>query len=150
VAAEAISLGAYLSVRHWYRISFTSHDFIIAAMIFCLDLRHKSNQGMSDSPGPGMMHDYQDKVVLHSLKTSCDIWMEAKNSSPEASKIYHVLSHMLNTLGMNAKAIRLQHQEVSTATTPDPAQIFPVHNVDSSLEPESCASLPDMEMDWVS
>jgi hypothetical protein len=76
--------------------------------------------------------------------------MEAKNSSPEASKIYHVLSHMLNTLGMNAKAIRLQHQEVSTAATPDPAQIFPVHNFDSSLEPESCASLPDMEVDWVS
>jgi len=87
--------------RHWYRVSYTSHDLILAAMILCLDIRHRRTEEIA----PGVVNDWTPPPnVLSALEGACQIWKENKNSSPEAMRVYQVLSAMLDSLGIDEHA----------------------------------------------
>ncbi|KAI9836512.1 MAG: hypothetical protein M1838_005013 [Thelocarpon superellum] len=94
---EARPGGRLRSIRS-YVSSMTSHDFLLAAMILCLDVYyHKAEEGGKRSPRSEDAPDPQVAKV-QALETSKQIWGEAKDCSIEAYKAYTTLSIMLEKL----------------------------------------------------
>ncbi|KAG9230545.1 hypothetical protein BJ875DRAFT_152352 [Amylocarpus encephaloides] len=101
--------------RHWYRFSVTSQDFILAAMILCLDLRHrKIAEAANGRPLPGT--DYDEKTIIISVLKAYEIWGFAQRTLPDARKVFTVLSHMVEMLGVSP-------QPDHTATSEIPSSI---------------------------
>lgn len=100
--------------RHWYRFSFTSQDFILSAMILCLDLRRKKVPESNGILNAGVEFDQESKIAA--IKKAFQIWKYAQKSLPEATKVYRVLSYMIEMLGI-ADKVGLQ-QEYSSSSEP--------------------------------
>lgn len=116
------------SIRRWYDISFTSHIFIIAALILCLELHHGGS-------GPGSAESHQSREILHALGRAREIWYDAQcsgDSSPEAPKVYAVLSQMLSTF---------EQQQQQHTSGPHPTEPPSIVSEDILHDTES--------MDWV-
>ncbi|KAF2091247.1 hypothetical protein K490DRAFT_33868, partial [Saccharata proteae CBS 121410] len=82
--------GGQLSRVKWYFSSLTSHDFLLAAMVVCLELnlRHETRNS-ADSPNPQQEDLIGTWELLKALETSSSIWesYEAKLiDSGEAKK----------------------------------------------------------------
>ncbi|CAG8979571.1 hypothetical protein HYALB_00013455 [Hymenoscyphus albidus] len=84
--------------RHWYRFSFTSQDFILSAMILCLDLRSTRVSVPGARLEAGLELEEEKKIAA--IKTAFRIWEYAQKSLPEVSKVYRVLCYMIETLGI--------------------------------------------------
>ncbi|KAN0108498.1 hypothetical protein V8E51_008240 [Hyaloscypha variabilis] len=78
--------------RHWYRVSYTSHDFILAAMIVCLDVRYRK---LEEQSGRVFVDESQQARSWQALEFACKVWKGEKDGSPEAAKVYQVLSQVL-------------------------------------------------------
>lgn len=105
--------------RHWYRVAHTSHDFILAAMIVCLDIRYRK---IEEQSGRTVNCDEsQQAKIWQSLEFACNIWKEEKDSSPEAAKVYEVLSRVLGTHAMegNGGVIQSQIAQPVSQTNPE-------------------------------
>lgn len=89
--------GGQLYRDRWFVTSLTSHDFLLAAMILCLELSSKTEQDSgnlhpnSDSSG---FEGRQD--LLRALETSKGIWMAFSEVSAEARKAFKALEVMLH------------------------------------------------------
>jgi hypothetical protein len=127
--------------RHWYRVAHTSHDFILAAMIVCLNLKYKK---LEEQSGRILNLESQQAKIWQSLEFACNLWMEEKDSSPEAAKVYQVLSQVLGTHAMEENAGIVQSHMVQPATQTNPE--LPLFASNQWL------GVPEvnMDIDWVS
>lgn len=96
---ETLPQGRLHSVR-WYVPSPTSHDFMLAAMILCLDLNHGADaeatgHGSKDVPSWELE---QRKEMMQSLERANAIWQELRDQSIEAYKANETLTIMLRKL----------------------------------------------------
>ena len=82
--------------------SFTTHDFILAAMILCLELQPRGERESTDTsqfetPEAETLRPTDEKTVK-ALEISQDIWCNTIDISPEARRAAKVLSLMLRTI----------------------------------------------------
>jgi hypothetical protein len=127
--------------RHWYRVAHTSHDFILAAMILCLDVRYRK---LEEQSGRRLDFDESEQVkVWESLEFACNVWKDEKDSSPEAAKVYQVLSQVLSTHAMEEN-LRFVHGQVGQESTQMGRQL-------PLFAPNQWLGSPDvnMDIDWV-
>ncbi|TVY85018.1 Equisetin cluster transcription factor eqxF [Lachnellula suecica] len=135
--------GGKTSFAHnWCRLSFTSQDFILAAIVLCLDLRHIQIEDAEKATSRLAAATEQQESILTALNRACHIWKEAKDSSPETSKMYGVFSHMLNTLGISDKSTNSRLPEWQNAA---PVELFPNDNQHSM---ETLNDVEFEDFDW--
>lgn len=89
--------GGQLHRDRWFVTSLTSHDFLLAAMILCLELSSKTGQDSSSNvhPSSDSLRFEGRHELLRALETSYSIWMAFNEVSPEARKASKVLEAML-------------------------------------------------------
>jgi hypothetical protein len=128
--------------RHWYRFTFTSQTFILAAMILCLDLKHRKVEAAVGNNSLLNTDTDQLEPILSALHGSREIWSQAKGITAEAWKVHRVLSCMLGN-----------SSEKWTSSWPDEVpldagELHPNGAVDSM---ELANDLEfDLNIDWVS
>ena len=147
---EANARGSMIA-SHWFRIPLASHDFILAAVILCLELRwREEEEGSKETTIPQIANNTQQRaVVLQSLQTSCKVWKEVQSSSVDARKVYRVLSSMLETLGVGDEVCSSALQdETPTSTSPDVRQPFLDCGNEIPLDGDFVS--PTEDIDWVS
>jgi hypothetical protein len=97
--------GGRLSKERWFLSSLSTHDFLLADMILCLELSYLNAQ--AKSPGttahalaalgsnttPALIPRDQ---LLDILRTSRSIWQTARKKSTEANRAFKILSKMLS------------------------------------------------------
>lgn len=87
--------GGCLGKFKWYNFSITNHDFLLAAMILCLDLM--SIRGVGVRPDvPGCIISEVDK--LNAIKTSRAIWAEIVDDCRDARRAVKILTAVLTKL----------------------------------------------------
>ncbi|KAL4970176.1 Zn(II)2Cys6 transcription factor [Aspergillus stella-maris] len=105
-----IQPGGTLYHSKWFLSSLATHDFILAAMVLCLEL-HLSKD--SDQP-----EDLRTKdSFLSALQVSHDIWGKYKEYSAEATKAWRSISIMLSKV--NATPIDVATPSTGQATKID-------------------------------
>ncbi|KAI9813740.1 MAG: hypothetical protein M1826_002385 [Phylliscum demangeonii] len=92
---ETLPQGRLHSVK-WFVTSLTSHDFLIAAMIVCLDLYHRSEVEPSPHELPWALERRVE--MMQALEKSNAIFAELRDQSMEAWKGNLNLTIMLGTL----------------------------------------------------
>ncbi|KAL2831125.1 hypothetical protein BDW59DRAFT_140449 [Aspergillus cavernicola] len=86
--------GGVLHHSRWFVSSLATHDFILAAMILCLELRERSQK----SDRAEREDVYSRNELLFSLQTSRQIWSGYKKHSAEAMQAWQSISIMLGKL----------------------------------------------------
>jgi hypothetical protein len=91
----------------WYISSLTKHDYLLGAMIVCLDLHYDSQyESLADRPANYDMYFWTPSEradMIHMLESSQKIWHESAGSSMEAYKASHILGIMLEKVTNPAK-----------------------------------------------
>lgn len=84
-----------LHENKWLVSAISSHDFLLAAMILCLDIDHRrqSRHQTEQTTSP-----LKEEELLQALEESHGIWRESSGQSTEALSAYRTLSIMLNKL----------------------------------------------------
>lgn len=126
--------------RHWYRVTHTSHDFILSAMIVCLDVRYRKLEELS---GRAVNFDEREQMkIWQALEFACNVWKSEKDNSPEAAKVYRVLSQVVGTHAIEGNGI-VQGQMVLPAAQNglEPPLLYD----DQQLEIPQAS----MDIDWV-
>ncbi|PTB65489.1 hypothetical protein BBK36DRAFT_66113 [Trichoderma citrinoviride] len=104
--------GGQLYRDRWYISSLTSHDFLLAAMILCLELSWKTT---SDPPNlyPGSMNSTpkSQEELSKTLETSYSIWTTFSETSTEARKASKALALMLQSAKRNHPGSRDRGEE---------------------------------------
>ncbi|KAL2850725.1 fungal-specific transcription factor domain-containing protein [Aspergillus pseudoustus] len=90
--------GGLLYSGRWYLSSLTTHNFVLAAMILCLEL-HFISQGSDRTVGENL---YSKDELLSTLKTSRKVWSKYKETSAEALQAWRSITIMLGKLGSSA------------------------------------------------
>lgn len=134
---QASQLGGRLYNDRWMMSSFNAHDFLLAAMVVCLDLSvHLRNPNENRS----------DKFVkqLEALETSHTIWASTSSNSKDASTAARALEIMI-------QKIKDSHHIINPSSIPHPGQnLFGVENSLSYVEPLSEMLDGSEDLDWVS
>jgi hypothetical protein len=106
---QEIKPGGVLESDVWMVSALTTHDFLLAAMILCLDLDHRRHpRGRSEEPGQGSPQELvepQENDLLQALETSRGIWHASSHASAEAARAFQILSIMLGKLGPSATSL---------------------------------------------
>ncbi|KAG4442229.1 hypothetical protein IFR05_002278 [Cadophora sp. M221] len=125
--------GGRMRTMKWFISSLTKHDFLLAAMIVCLDLNYDSiSESLPESPpnyDPYFWSPTQRADMLAALETSQSIWKESAETSMEAYKASGVLGIILEKLKMTEKKDR-----------PTTSEVFAQIDEDS-LRPEHSAAM---------
>lgn len=104
--------GGQLYKDRWYISSLTSHDFLLAAMVLCLELSWKTT---SDPPNlhPGSMNSTPEsrEELSKILETSYGIWTSFSETSTEARKACKALALMLQSAKRNHPGSRVRGEE---------------------------------------
>ncbi|KAJ4854771.1 short chain dehydrogenase domain-containing protein [Trichoderma breve] len=104
--------GGQLYKDRWYISSLTSHDFLLAAMVLCLELSWKTT---SDPPNlyPGSMSSTPKsrEELSKILETSYSIWTAFSETSTEARKASRALALMLQSAKRNRPGSRDMGEE---------------------------------------
>ncbi|KAF4552346.1 Fungal specific transcription factor domain-containing protein 47 [Elsinoe fawcettii] len=96
--------GGRLHSVKWYISSLTTHDFLLAAMIVCLELHHLAEAertGQKGSSTSSPMNDFVDdrrEEMLSALRHSMSIWESLRDRSMEAWKASTTLRVMVEKL----------------------------------------------------
>lgn len=136
--------GTISFAQHWYRLSFTSQDFILAAIILVIDLRHRKLEDAAKGT-ESVSADIEEESILQALSGACQIWNESKESSAEAWKIHRVFSQMLRMLGLSE--CFSQRPEKSDPNVVDAHPLYP-QGVDL-MELTSDPEIDLNQIDWV-
>ncbi|KAL2073294.1 hypothetical protein VTL71DRAFT_10618 [Oculimacula yallundae] len=134
---------SFLIATHWYRVSYTSHEFILAAMIIVLDIRHRKTE-RNDGTDAQILLQPECLSVLPKLYKAYQIWKDeaTRKRSPEATKVAQVLSNLLCPLGF-FEYISSQPECIPPMPEVDP-QIFPYVPFAGEVGmPES-----ELDIDW--
>ncbi|KAL3487148.1 fungal-specific transcription factor domain-containing protein [Aspergillus germanicus] len=139
--------GGVLYSGRWYLSSLTTHNFVLAAMLLCLELHYISE-------GSGQIGDgdvYSKEELFSTLQTSRQVWSKYKENSIEASQAWRAITVMLEKLdGSTATTTPAtdshdtstegkQNMEVGTQFT------SPQTGVESSLYSPAPANQPNFE-----
>ncbi|KAF2459734.1 fungal-specific transcription factor domain-containing protein [Lineolata rhizophorae] len=95
--------GGRLSNVSWFIASLTTHDFLLAAMMVCLDLYHtaeaecKGRTAMAATDVYGFNQERRESMLI-AIERSVKIWGTLKDSSMEAFKAHATLTIMLEKL----------------------------------------------------
>jgi hypothetical protein len=120
--------------RHWYRVSYVTHEFILAAMILVMDLRRRDEDENS-----------QRGEILESLFKARMVWKEARDHSAMAMKVYTVLSNMLQSLSV------VESAGIEPISTLPVESVFDAGQfVVPTEEEENPDFRTEMDIDWVS
>ena len=98
-----IQPGGQLHRDRWFVSSLTTHDFLLAAMITCLELYY-INLASSSRPSSATGSDWagaNQRDLLQALETSYEIWNASKQYSAEAYKASEALAVMLGKVHTN-------------------------------------------------
>ncbi|TVY33408.1 Equisetin cluster transcription factor [Lachnellula subtilissima] len=131
--------------RHWYRFTYTSETFILAAMILCLDLKHRKVEA---SVRNNNIDTDQLETILSALHGSREIWGHAKGvtseSAADAWKVHRVLTCMLG----NSEKWTTTSSRPPDGLNPvpqNPGELFPNCAVDTM---ELVDDPFDLNIDW--
>ncbi|MCJ1313605.1 hypothetical protein MMC25_007284 [Agyrium rufum] len=103
--------GRRLHCMKWYISSLTSHDFLLAATLVCLDLWYSARAEILGRDPYESFHwsEEQRSEMMHALEISQDIWNELRDQSMEAFKASRILEVMIQTINnMRAHAASLR------------------------------------------
>lgn len=129
--------GGRMRTMKWFISSLTKHDYLLGAMIVCLDLNYDSiSESMTSQPTnyePDFWSPAQREAMVEALETSYSIWKESAETSMEAYKASNVLEIMLQKL----KCPKGQQQQPDGPTT---AEVFAQFD-DENLRPEHSAAM---------
>ncbi|KAH8657045.1 fungal-specific transcription factor domain-containing protein [Tricladium varicosporioides] len=99
--------GGRMRAMKWFISSLTKHDYLLGAMIVCLDLHYDTvSEALADQPpsyDPYFWTPTQRADMLKALETSLSIWNESRDTSMEAYKASQVLGIMLEKLKCPSK-----------------------------------------------
>jgi len=104
--------GARLSSLAWsFTTSLTTHDYLLSAMIVCLDLYHTAQaESQSQTSGEGYAWALQHReVMFNAISRAVQTWESLKDQSLEAYKASSILKVMLDKL-KDHQALRQQLQ----------------------------------------
>ncbi|OJJ73710.1 hypothetical protein ASPBRDRAFT_53837 [Aspergillus brasiliensis CBS 101740] len=89
-----VQTGGVLGQCRWFVTSLTTNDFMLAAMVVCLELHYLEREAQG---GQTVMQGKND--LLLALQTSHRIWAQYKDESAEAWQAWQSTSIMLRKLG---------------------------------------------------
>ncbi|KAL3423279.1 fungal specific transcription factor domain-containing protein [Phlyctema vagabunda] len=155
-AKELLSLQLFLfkeskirkaySPPRWYRISFATPDFILAATIIFLELRHRKEKHASSSLNPWVM-DNDETELLQTLKDICYVWDKAREFSKDATESHQVLLQMLKSLGTDSNPDSMPDQSQNHISSAPVSSTFgPITSANSNDRGGLLGT--DMNMDW--
>ena len=136
IVHDATQPGGQLFAERWKRAALVNQDYVLAAMIVCLDLAW-GKRVKEDLPS-----DYKDDIEaawsrdkrLEAIKRSHEIWCKSTTVSALAAKAAKALKGMLNDI------------EVA-----DPAEAAPVSLVSNTTTDFLMSTMEtDVDFDWVS
>jgi hypothetical protein len=124
--------GGRMRTMKWFISSLTKHDFLLGAMIVCLELHYDAvTEALPDRPPNHDMYFWtpsQKAEMLKALETSQQIWKESSDTSMEAYKAAGILGIILEKLNC------------TKAKAPTTAEVFAQFD-DDSLKPEHSAAM---------
>jgi hypothetical protein len=127
--------GGRMRAMRWFISSLTKHDYLLGAMIVCLDLNYDSiSDSMTDRPphyDPYFWTTAQRAAMVQALETSLQIWKESAEASMEAYKASNILEIMLQKL----KCPKGQSTDGTTT-----AEVFAQFD-EENLKPEHSAAM---------
>jgi hypothetical protein len=127
--------GGRMRAMKWFISSLTKHDYLLAAMIVCLELHYDKVTDSLPEPPPNydlyFWSPVQRAEMLSSLEASHAIWKESSTASMDAYKASNVLTIMLEKLKSPKEG---PHEPSSTA------QAFAQFD-DENLRPEHSAAM---------
>ncbi|KAF4633065.1 hypothetical protein G7Y89_g5061 [Cudoniella acicularis] len=128
--------GGRMRAMKWFISSLTKHDYLLGAMVVCLDLHYDTiSETLIDRPpnyDPYFWTPAQRAEMLKALETSQEIWKQSAETSMEAYKASNILGIMLEKL----KCPKGQPAEGPTTTTEAFAQFD-----EDNLRPEHSAAM---------
>ncbi|KAM9885608.1 hypothetical protein VD0002_g1509 [Verticillium dahliae] len=89
-----IQPGGRLSKERWFLSSLSTHDFLLANMMLCLELSFLLRASTPSDAAVAAEPIEKDRL-LHILRTSRGIWGSMRTQSAEASRAFKILSRML-------------------------------------------------------
>ncbi|KAL2071563.1 hypothetical protein VTL71DRAFT_12798 [Oculimacula yallundae] len=110
---QACVPGGLMSKMKWYHFSLTNHDFLLAAMIICLDLM--------SVPVPDCVMLPEQK--LSAIKRSRAIWLEIVDDCRDAKRAVKVLTAVLNKLSKKYTYLAQETSAPSSVSTYAPSQV---------------------------
>ncbi|KAL4743510.1 fungal-specific transcription factor domain-containing protein [Aspergillus similis] len=125
--------GGVLCHSKWFLSSLASHDFILAAMILCLELHHQSRN--NEQPNGDELHRIDG--FLLALQTSCQIWSRYKESSAEAMQAWRSISIMLSKLNATSLNPRTPITNSSDLSSINDSLLLSASDQPSWFEPPS-------------
>ena len=117
--------GGQLHNDRWLASSIALHDFLLAGMIFCLELyeshRDSDVRALSEAEAQTQAKKY------NVLKTSQEIWQMRQNVSPDAKRAATVLRVMLSKIRGPVAPLeaRLPHGDISASHHDDSKDVVP-------------------------
>lgn len=90
----ATAPGGSMVPLKWFHFSITNHDFLLAAMVLCLDVM----QNLGEKGMTALNCAMTDVAKFELLKRSRDIWQEIINDCPDATRAVRVLTTILNKI----------------------------------------------------
>ncbi|KAF2172528.1 hypothetical protein M409DRAFT_63187 [Zasmidium cellare ATCC 36951] len=150
--------GGRLRSVKWYISSLTTHDFLIAAMLVCLDLYHTAeaerNGPKANSPQSPLVSDLYDEgrreQMMQSVEHCITIWESVRDQSMEAYKASTALRVMIEKLKAHQERQRNDPGYAQQAANSYPGRapnfgMFPNGNVadvnTDDLPPEQSAAM---------
>ncbi|KAM6485755.1 fungal-specific transcription factor domain-containing protein [Trichoderma sp. SZMC 28011] len=104
--------GGQLYKDRWYISSLTSHDFLLAAMVLCLELSWKTTSDLQNLyPGSMSSTPKSREELSKILETSYSIWTAFSETSTEARKASKALALMLQSAKRNYPGSRDRREE---------------------------------------
>ncbi|RNJ58924.1 hypothetical protein D7B24_004017 [Verticillium nonalfalfae] len=89
-----IQPGGRLSKERWFLSSLSTHDFLLANMMLCLELSFLLRASTPSAAAVAAEPIEKDRL-LHILRTSRGIWGSMRTQSAEASRAFKIISRML-------------------------------------------------------
>lgn len=100
--------GGRMRTMKWYISSLTNHDYLLGAMVLCLDLYYDSMaEAMEKRPpnyDPYFWSPDQRAEMMRALETSQSIWNETVDTSMEAYKASNIIGIILEKLKATSPA----------------------------------------------
>ena len=127
--------GGRMRTMRWYISAITKHDYLLGAMIVCLDLHYDSiSASLPERPPNFDMYFWtpaQRAEMLQALEISQQIWKESQETSIEAYKASNIIGVMLE---------KLRSPLEKPAQGPTTSEVFAQFD-DANVKPEHSAAM---------
>jgi len=132
--------GGRLRAVRWFISSLTTSDFLLAAMIVCLDLYHTAEAERHNRRSSSDIFDWpkeRSDNMMTALEGSLKIWEGLRDQSMEAYKAHGTLSVMIDKIKRH-RAMRQAQQSFAAAAAAYPAS---TNTDDANVAPEHSAAM---------